>query len=157
MNTNKINVDWSTLNKIKFEKPSKLIEILITRPKNIITTISERLEGSGGKFTNIMMKLSILKLLVAMLTLIVMTVLLFNHLDTFEPITMQFSKWVSSPIICFIILVIVAKFVGLGVGLTLTIMSIKNLTFAGLIIESRNQCIQRLQFFYKRKVLPQKA
>jgi len=117
----------------------------------------QRLNVTGEKFTRIMMKLSILKLAMAMIALIVMTVLFFNNLDAFEPITLQFSKWVSSPIICFIILVIVAKFVGLGVGLTLTIMSIKGLTFKGLKIELSKQCRHRLQIFYKRKVIAQKA
>ena len=145
------------MKKNKFENPSELIEILITKLNIIITTICERLDVTGEKFTKIMMKLSILKLAMAMITLVVMMVLFFTHLDAFEPITMQFSKWVSSPIICFIMLVIVAKFVGLGIGLTLTIMSIKNLTFACLKIELRKQFNQRLQFFYKRKTHPQKA
>ncbi|MHC4268412.1 MAG: hypothetical protein ACYSTS_08095 [Planctomycetota bacterium] len=154
---NNITVFWHTLNKIKFEKPSKLIVIFMAKLNTIMVTISERLEGIEDKFTKIMMRLSIIKLAVAMITLLGMTVLLFTHLDAFGPITMQFSKWVSSPIICFIMLVIVAKFVGLGIGLTLTVMSIKDLTFVDLKIELRKYCKQNLRFFYKKKVLPQKA
>ena len=157
MNTNNITVVWHTLHKIKFEKPSKLIEILITKLNIIITIISERLDITEEKFTKIMMKLSIIKLALAMIVLIAMTVLLFAHLNAFVPITIQFSKWVSSPIICFIVLVIVAKFAGLGIGLTLTIMSIKDLTIADLKIELGEQLKKRLQLFYKKKALPQKA
>ncbi len=142
MNTNKITVFWFSLNKANLEKPSKLIVILMTKVNIILAIISERLEGAGDRFTAIMMKLSVLKLVLAIITLIVMTVLFLTHLDAFNPITMQFSKWFSSPIICFIMLVIVAKFVGLGIGLTLTIMSIKGLTFADLKIELRRHCKQ---------------
>jgi hypothetical protein len=157
MNINNITVACYTSKKIKFEKPSELIEILIAKLNIIITTICERLNVTGVKFTKIMVKLSILKLAMAMITLVVMTVLLFTHLDAFEPITAQFSKWISSPIICFILLVIVAKFVGLGIGLTLTIMSIKGVTFAGLKIELSKQFKQRYRFSYKRKALTQKV
>lgn len=139
MNTDNIAVFRYTLNKIKFEKPSNFIVTLMATINSIITTISERFHVTGDRFTKIMMKLSIVKLALATITLIVMTVLFFSHLDAFDTITIQFSKWVSSPIICFITLVIVTKFVGLGVGLTLTYMSIKDLKFADLKIKSGNQ------------------
>ncbi len=135
-----ITVDRHMLDKIKFKKRSTPIATLMAKRNTIMATISERFEGIEDKFTKIMMKLSIIKLAMAMITLMVMTVLLFKHLDAFGPITIQFSKWVSSPIICFIMLVIVAKFVGLGIGLTLTVMSVKGLTFAELKIELRKHC-----------------
>ncbi len=150
MNPNKITVFRYTMNKFNLEEPLKLIVILKTRINNIITTIKENIEGTGDRFTKIMMRLSIIKLALAMIALIVMTVLLFMHLDAFEPITIQFSKWVSSPLICFIILVIVAKVVGLGIGLTLTIMSIKDLTFAGLELELRKHCKRSFHICAKR-------
>ena len=52
------------------------------------------MEGVGDKFSKIMMKLSIIKLVLAIVTLIVMTVLLFTHLHVFDPITLHFSRWV---------------------------------------------------------------
>ncbi len=157
MNIDNMAVVWYILKKIKFEKPAEMVGILISKLNIVMMTTSERFGVTGEKFTKIMMKLSILKLAMAMATLVVMTVLLFTHLDAFGPITMQFSKWVSSPIILFIMLVIVAKFVGLGIGLTLTIMSITNLTFAGLKLELRKWCSLSLQLFYKKKAHPQKA
>ncbi len=157
-NNSNITIVGHTLTKIKFEKLSKLVEILIIARLNIIlTTISERLDGTGEKFTKIMMKLSIIKLALSMMVLIAMTVLFFIHLNTFVPITIQFSKWVSSPIICFIMLVIVAKFVGLGIGLALTMMSIKDLTFEDLKLGLRRRYKLSLRLFFKKKALPQKA
>ncbi len=146
-NMNNITVIRHKLDKIKFKKLSKLIVTLMAKRNTIMTAISERFEGIEDKFTKIMMMLSIMKLALAMITLIVMTALLFKHLDAFGPITIQFSKWVSSPVICFIMLVIVAKFVGLGMGLTLTIMSVKGLTFAELKVELRRFCKRSFHIF----------
>ncbi len=54
-------------------------------------------------------------------------------------------------------LVIVAKFVGLGIGLALTMMSIKNLTFEDLKLGLRRRYKLSLRLFFKKKALPQKA
>ena len=129
MNVNNIAVSWCKLNKNKFNNISKIITNYKVRKDSNVRLICENMEGVGDKFSKIMMKLSIIKLLLAIVTLIVMTVLLFTHLHVFDPITLHFSRWVTSPIICFIMLVVVIKFVGLSIGLTLTLMSIKKITF----------------------------
>ena len=109
------------------------------------------MEGVGDKFSKIMMKLSIIKLVLAIVTLIVMTVLLFTHLHVFDPITLHFSRWVTSPIICFIMLVVVIKFVGLSMGLVLTLMSIKNITFESIRLRLIAYSKPGLILFFKKK------
>ena len=120
--------------------------------------ISKRKYGwVGDKFSNITMKIFIIKLALALVTLLVMTVLLFTHLHVFDPITLQFSRWVISPIISFIMLVVVIKFVGLSIGLILTLMSIKQITFESIRLRLAGYCKSGLYNLLRKKVQHQRV
>ncbi len=120
-------------------------------------TISNNMEGTGDRFSNIMMKISIIKLSLALVALIVMTVLLITHLHVFDPITLHFTKWVTSPIICFIVLVVVIKFVGLSIGLTLTLMSIKKFSLEDIRLRLAGYCLSGFYLVMRRRVQHQSA
>jgi hypothetical protein len=139
-------------NKRKFENPSGLRTNILAKINNIVSIVREKTEGAGERFLKIMMTLSIIKLAVAMATLIIMTVLFFVHLHAFDSITLQFSKWVSSPIISFIVLIIVVKFAGISIGLTLTVMTVKKITFESMRLKIKEYCKLRLRVFLRKKV-----
>ena len=149
---NTVNVFGNLLNKRKSENLSGLMISLLAKLDNVVRVLRVRMEGAGEGFLKIMMKLSIIKLALAMVTLIVMTILLFTHLHVFDPITLQFSKLVSSPIISFIVLIIAVKFAGISIGLTLTIMSVKKLTFKSIQLKLKEYCKLRLRVFLRKKV-----
>jgi hypothetical protein len=86
-----------------------------------------------------------------MVAFIVMMVLFFTHLSAFEPITLQFSKWVSSPFIGFFIFIMIIKFVAISIGLTATILTVKNTTFKEVRLKFTEACKLRLQVFLRRK------
>ena len=157
MNVNNIAVSWCKLNKNKFKNTSKIIANYKVRKDNIVRFVRKNMEGVGVKFSKMMMTLSIIKLVLAIVTLIVMTVLLFTHLHVFDPITFHFSKWVTSPIICFIMLVVVIKFVGLSIGLTLTLMSIKKITFETIRLRLIGYCKPGLNYLLRKKVQTQRV
>ncbi len=157
MNVNNIAVYWCKLNKNKFKDTSKIIVNFKVKNDSMVRLVRENMEGAGDKFSKIMMKLSIIKLVLAIVTLIVMTVLLFTHLHVFDPITLHFSRWVTSPIICFILLVVVIKFVGLSIGLTLTLMSIKEITFESIRLRLIVYCKPGLYCFLRKKIQPQRV
>jgi hypothetical protein len=139
-------------NKRKFENLSGLRTNILAKINNIVSIVREKTEGAGERFLKLMMMLSIIKLAIAMTTLIVMTVLLFTHLHVFDPITLQFSKWVSSPIISFIVLIIVVKFAGISIGLTLTVMTVKKITFKSIRLKLKEYCKPKLRVFLRKKV-----
>lgn len=157
MNINNITDSLLKLNKNKPKKTSEIIAKFKVKKDCIVRLVNENMEGVGGKFLNIMMKLSIIKLLLALVTLFVMSVLLFTHLHVFDPITLQFSRWVTSPIICFIMLVVVIKFVGLSVGLTLTLMSIKQSTFESIRLRLSGYYKSWLYYLFRKKVQQQRV
>jgi hypothetical protein len=86
-----------------------------------------------------------------------MTTLLFTHLHVFDQITIHFSKWVTSPIICFIMLVVVIKFVGLSIGLTLTVMSVKKITFQSIRLRLIGYYKSGLYCLLRKKVQHQRV
>ncbi len=149
---NTINVPGYLLNKRKFENLSGLRKNILAKINNIVRIVREKTEGVGERFLKIMMTLSIIKLAIAMTTFIVMTVLFFAHLHAFDPITLQFSKWVSTPIISFIVLIIAVKFAAISIGLTLTIMSVKKITFESMLLRLKEYCKLRLRVFLRKKV-----
>ena len=149
---NTINVPGYLLNKLKFENLSGLRKGILTKLDYVASVLREKMEGAGERFLKIMMKLSIIKLAIAMTTLIVMTVLFFAHLHAFDPITLQFSKWVSTPIISFIVLIIAVKFAAISIGLTLTIMSVKKITFECMRLRLMELCKLRLGVLIRKKV-----
>ena len=157
MNVKNIAVSWNKLNKNKFKNTSKIIANFKVKKDNMFRLVRENEERVGDKFSKIMMKLSIIKLMLAIVTLIVMTVLLFTHLHVFDPITLHFSRWVTSPIICFIMLVVVIKFVGLSLGLTLTLMSIKQITFENIRLRLAGYCKPGLNYLLRKKVQTQRV
>ncbi|MGR3304158.1 MAG: hypothetical protein ACUZ8I_16895 [Candidatus Scalindua sp.] len=143
-------------NKGKFENLSGLLRTsILAKINNIVCIVREKTEGAGEQFLKIMMTLSIIKLAIAMIALIVMTVLFFTHLHVFDPITLQFSKWVSTPIMSFIVLIIAVKFAAISIGLTLTIMSVKKITFESMRSRLMEYCKLRLRVFLRKKVLLQ--
>jgi hypothetical protein len=139
----------------KFINLSRLKTSLACKRDSIIEIIKKRKERSREVFINVMMKLSIIKLAVTMVTLMVMTLLFFTHLHVFEPVTVQFSKWVSSPLIGFIITIVIIKFIGISVGLTLTILAVKNLTIKDVRLRIKELFKIRLRIFLREKTQPQ--
>lgn len=154
---NTVNVIGNLLNKRKLEGLSMLRTSILTKINNVAGLMRERMNGAGERFLKIMMTLSIIKLAVAMTTLIVMTVLFFAHLHTFDPIMLQFSKWVSSPIISFIVLIIALKFAAISIGLTLTIMSVKKVTFESMRLRLMEYCKLRLGVLIRKKAYFQRV
>ena len=130
---------------------------LLSKALAFSETLSGKKENIAETFNKVMMRISIIKLAVAMATLIVMTILLFLNLDAIAPVTSQFSKWVSSPLIGFIILIVITKFVGISVGLTLTIMAAKNVTFEELRLGLKEYCWRRLCVFLTRVLFRRKG
>jgi len=147
-----VNVFDYLLSKRKTENLTRLRTSILVRINNIVSIVREKTEGAGERFLKIMMTLSIIKLVIAMATLAVMTVLFFMHLHVFDPITLQFSKWVSTPITGFIVLIIAVKFAAISIGLTLTIMSVKEITFECMRLRLKEYCKLRLRFFLRKKV-----
>ena len=152
-----INVSWLKLSKGGFKNNSKNIADFKSKRDSAVRFVYENREGIGEKFSSIMMKLSIIKLALALVTLIVMTTLLFTHLHVFDQITLHFSKWVTSPIICFIMLVVVIKFVGLSIGLTLTVMSVKKITFQSIRLRLIGYYKSGLYCLLRKKVQHQRV
>jgi len=148
---NTVNVFGYLVSKRKSENLSRLRTSILAKINNAVSVVREKTEGVGERFLNLMMNLSIIKMAAAMVTLIVMAVLLFTHLHVLDPITLQFSKWISSPIISFIVLIIVVKFAGISIGLTLTIMSVKKITFESMRLTLMGYCKRKLRVFLRRK------
>ncbi len=154
---NTANVFGYLLNKRNSENLSRLRTYVLTKIDNIVRVLREKMEGAGYRFVKIMMTLSIIKLTIAMITLIVMTVLFIAHLHTFDPITLQFSKWVSTPIIGYIVLIIAVKFAGISIGLALTIMSVKKITCESIRLRLREYCKLMLSVLFRKKARLQRV
>ncbi len=154
INIKNINVSLLKFSKSRFKNTSKTIADFKAKRDSISRFISENMEGVGDKFSNIMMKLSIIKLALSLVTLIVMTTLFFTHLHVFDAITLHFSRWVTSPIICFIMLVVATKVVGLSIGLTLTLMSIKKITFQSVRVRLIGYYKSGLYYFLRKEEQP---
>jgi hypothetical protein len=154
---NAVNVFGFILSKCKFENLFGSRTSILVKINNIVSIVREKTEGAGERFLKIMMTLSIIKLAIAMITLIVMTVLFFAHLHVFDPITLQFSKWVSTPIMGFIVLIIAVKFAAISIGLALTIMSVKKITFECMRSRLMECCKLRLSVLFRRKEYFQRA
>ncbi len=150
------------IDKGKFMNVYQLKTNLIGKRENFIEIIREKKENALETFTKVMWKLAIYKFVAVMVAFIVMMVFFFTHLNGFAPITSLFSKWVSSPFIGFFIFVMIIKFVAVSIGLTATILTVKNTTFKEVRLKFIEACklrLQvfklRLQVFLKRKVQPQ--
>src|SRR3989338_978238 len=154
---NTVNVFGCLLSKSTAKNLSGIRTSILTKIDKVVGLVREKTNGAGECFVKIMMKLSIIKLAVAMPTLIVMAVLFFAHLHTFDTITLQFSKWVSTPIISFIVLIIALKFAAISIGLTLTVMSVKKITFESIRIRLMEYCKLRLSVFFRREKHFQRA
>ena len=128
---------------------------LMGKRKGFIEIISKKEKDALETSIKVMMKLTIIGLAAAMIALIAMMVLFFTHLNAFTPITLQFSKWVSSPLIGFVILVMTVKFVVVSTGLTVAILTVKKTTFKEVRLRFIEACKQRLRVFLRRKVQPQ--
>jgi hypothetical protein len=121
---------------------------------NILRIIRGKKKGAEERFLKLMMNLSIIKLAATMVTLMVMMVLFFTHLHVLAPITAQFSKWVSSPLVGFIIFIMVVKIVGVSIGLGLTILTVKKITIEDIRLRVKKSCKLRLPVFLWKKVQP---
>jgi hypothetical protein len=121
---------------------------------NILRIIRGKKKGAEERFLKLMMNLSIIKLAATMVTLMVMMVLFFTHLHVLAPITAQFSKWVSSPLVGFIIFIMVVKIVGVSIGLSLTILTVKKITIEDIRLRVKKSCKLRLPVFLWKKVQP---
>ncbi len=156
MNVNIINNVFREIqDKGKFINLSRLKTSLVRKKDSIIETTRKRKKGAGEAFTKVMMNLSIIKLAATMVTLMVMMVLFFTHLHVLAPITAQFSKWVSSPLVGFIIFIMVVKIVGVSIGLSLTILTVKKITIEDIRLRVKKSCKLRLPVFLWKKVQPQ--
>ncbi len=140
MNVNILNNVFREMRyKGKFINLSWLKTSLMCKRDSIIETIRKRKKGVGETFVKVMMRLSIIKLALTMITLMAMTTLFFTHLHVFAPITAQFSKWVSSPLVGFVV----------------TILAAKNMTIKDVRLRIKELCKIRLRVFLRRKVQPQ--
>jgi hypothetical protein len=143
------------IDKGKFMNVYQLKTNLMGKRGNLIEIIREKKEKALETFTKVMWKLAIYKFVAVMVAFIVMMVFFFTHLNSFAPITLLFSKWVSSPFIGFFIFIMIIKFVAVSIGLTATILTVKNTTFKEVRLKFKEACKLRLQVFLKRKVQPQ--
>jgi ABC-type phosphate/phosphonate transport system permease subunit len=134
---------------------SRLKTNLARKRDIIIGIIKKRKKSASETFIKVMMKISIIKLALTMIALMVMAVLFFSHSHAFAPITLQFSKWVSSPLIGFVVTILIIKFIGISVGLTLTILAARNITIKDVRLRVKELCKIRLRIFLRKKVQPQ--
>ena len=139
----------------KFKDMPRLKTGLMAKLDKAIESVMGKKDGIVESFVSIMMKVSIIKLSVAMVILILMTTLFLTHLHTLTPITLQFSKWVSSPLAGFIVFILAIKFIGISVGITLTILSVKQTTLGAVLLSLRESLKLKLSYFLRRKVQPQ--
>ena len=123
---------------------------------NILRIIKGKRKGAEERFLKLMMNLAIIKLAATMVTLMVMMVLFFTHLHVLAPITAQFSKWVSSPLVGFIIFIMVVKIVGVSIGLSLTVLTVKKITIEDIRLRVKESYKRRLKMpvFLWKKVQP---
>ncbi len=143
------------MNKEEFINLFQLKTSLVGKREGFIEIISEKEKDALEASTKVIMNLTIIGLAAAIVALIAMMVLFFTHLNCFTPITLQFSKWVSSSFIGFAILIMTVKLVVVSVGLTVTILTVKNTTFTEVRLRFIEACKLRLQVFLRRKVQPQ--
>jgi hypothetical protein len=143
------------MDKGKFMNLSQLKTSLMDKRERFIEIIREKKKTALEAFIKAMWKLAIIKFVAVMIAFIVMTVFFFTHLNCFTPITLQFSKWVSSSFIAFAILIITMKLVVVSIGLTVTILTVKNTTFKEVRLRFIEACKQRLRVLLRRKVQPQ--
>ncbi len=143
------------MNKEEFINLFQLKTSLVGKRIGFIKIVREKEKDALEASTKVMMKLTIIGLAAATVALIAMTVFFFTHLNCFTPITLQFSKWVSSSFIGFAILIMSVKLVVVSVGLTVTILTVKNTTFTEVRLRFIEACKLRLQVFLRRKVQPQ--
>ncbi len=143
------------MNKEEFINLFQLKTSLAGKKVGFIEIVREKEKDALEASTKVMMKLTIIGLAAATVALIAMTVFFFTHLNCFTPITLQFSKWVSSSFIGFAILIMSVKLVVVSVGLTVTILTVKNTTFKEVRLRFIEACKLRLRVFLRRKVQPQ--
>lgn len=156
MNVNFINNVFREMQiKGKSINLSRLKTSIVSKKDIIIECIKKRKERARETFINVMMNISIIKLAVTMVTLMVITVLFFAHLHAFAPVTAQFSKWVSSPLIGFIITIVIIKFIGISVGLTLIILAVKNLTIKDVRLRIKELFKTKLRILLRKETQPQ--
>lgn len=134
---------------------SQLKTSLMDKRERFIEIIREKKKTALETFIKVMWKLAIIKFVAVMIAFIVMTVFFFTHLNCFTPITLQFSKWVSSSFVGFFIFIMIIKFVAVSIGLTATILTVKNTTFKEVRLRFIEACKLRLRVFLRRKVQPQ--
>ncbi len=134
---------------------SQLKTSLMSKRENFIEIIREKKKNALEAFIKVMWKLAIIKFAAVMVGFIVMMVFFFTHLNCFTPITLQFSKWVSSSFIGFFIFIMIIKFIAVSIGLTVTILTVKNTTFEAVRLRFKETCKLRLQVFLRRKAQPQ--
>ena len=150
-----INIMQRYIDKGKFMNLYQLSTSLMGKMENFIEIIREKKKNALEAFIKVMWKLAIIKFAAVMVAFIVMTVFFFTHLNCFTPITLQFSKWVSSSFIAFAILIMTVKLVAISIGLTVTILTVKNTTFKAVRLRFKEACKLRLRVFLRRKVQPQ--
>ena len=143
------------MDKGKFMDLYQLKTSLMDKGENFIEIIREKKKYALEAFIKAMWKLAIIKFAAVIVGFIVMMVFFFTHLNCFTPITLQFSKWVSSSFIAFAILIMTVKLVAVSIGLTVTILTVKNTTFKEVRLRFIEACKQRLRVFLRRKVQPQ--
>jgi hypothetical protein len=143
------------MDKGKFMDLSQLKTSLMDKRERFIEIIREKKKTALETFIKAMWKLAIIKFAAVMIAFVVMMVFFFTHLNCFTPITLQFSKWVSSSFIAFAILIMTIKLVAVSIGLTVTILTVKNTTFKEVRLRFIEACKQRLRVFSRRKVQPQ--
>jgi len=153
MNTSTINHLRDFPNKRNPVTFFQAITGLRNRLSNSVKWLKTNREVLEKSFTTIMMRIAICKLTAAAITLAVMTVLFLTHLDIFAPITILFSKWTSSSLIGFILFIIMLKFVGISIGLSLIILSTKEMTISDARLWFTELLKRKLCFFLRKSSL----
>lgn len=91
---------------------------------------------SETSFDLLFVKLSIFKIALTIVALLTVMVLFILHVHIFDPITEQFSGWVSSSIVAFTLSMIIVKVI--AVATCLTILTVKKGAAGNLFLRIRN-------------------
>ncbi len=127
-------------------------EDFVNKVRSFTKRVKANREEIGERFTALMMKVAIFKLGAAAIVLAVMAMIFISHLHLFAPITAQFSKWVSSPLIGFILFIIVLKFTAISGGICLMILSVKEMTVREARLWIKESARRKLHHLFRKKI-----
>ncbi|MGR3219308.1 MAG: hypothetical protein ACUZ8H_05755 [Candidatus Anammoxibacter sp.] len=121
----------------------------IQRASDFVEVLSRRLDRTGESWVRFLPKIFIFKFALTLVALLITVTLFISHIDLFEPITAQFSEWVSSSIIAFTISIIVVKFV--VVAACLAMYAFKPATLENVVARLKGLSNVRFPVFISRR------